>query len=403
MKVALAFPGCHRRGGVERIMLECARYLVGAGHDVHVFASEFDADREQDGFQHHVVTTGRRPRFLRGAAFYRACSSQLAEFDYDVLNTHGCVCPVGGVQWVQSVHAAWLDRSRRFRPPLSLAGIKQRLNPLHPVLLRLEAAHFGARRYRKLIATTEQVRTDLQSYYDVPPEDVDIVPNGFSPSEFSPALRAQRREEVRERLGLREDEVVILFAANELERKGYRVLLAALRALGRRDVRLLVVGRPPQAEVMRWAADVGLGEVVIACGATSNVAEFHAAADLFVLPTQYEAFCLAILEALGSGLPVITTAVPGARDAMTPNVNGLVVDDPLDSDEFAQAIQVGLDRSIRDRWSAAAPASVVQYQWPTVLARYERILLNYRRPSATPTTAIHCSAGDISPPIRGTI
>lgn len=377
MKVALAFPGCHRRGGVERIMLECARYLVGTGHDVHVFASEFEKDSA--GFTKHVVALPRRPWFLKGAAFKDACSNALRHFDHDVLNTHGAVCPVGGVHWVQSLHSAWLDRSRQFRARWSIAGMRQRINPLHPVLLRLEEEHFRKRAYAKVIATTDQVRQDLGSYYGVPGEDVEIIPNGFSPTEFSPVIRASRREAKRRELGLRSDDVALLFAANELERKGYRVLLDAMRMIGRADVKLLVVGRPDPAIVKRLASSVGLADQVIACGSTSNMAAFHAAADLFVLPTQYEAFCLAILESLGSGLPVITTTVPGARDAIVHNVNGMIVQDPLNAEELAEAIRRGVDSATRASWSTAAPGTVTQYQWPKVLARYEQVLLSHRR------------------------
>jgi UDP-glucose:(heptosyl)LPS alpha-1,3-glucosyltransferase len=379
MKVALAFPGCHTRGGVERIILECARYLVRSGHDVHVFASEFGPDADTGGFRQHLVRLPRRPWFLRGATFFRECTASLRNLDYDVLNTHGCVCPTGGVHWVQSLHAAWLERSRRFRPAISVAGIKQRLNPLHPILLRLEERHFRHRAYARVIATTEQVRRDLHSFYGVPAEDVEIVPNGFSPNEFSPSIRSQRRVARRKELGLADNEIALLFAANELERKGYPVLLSAMRILGRKDVKLLVVGRTSMTMVRQLADSAGLSEQVIACGSTGDMAGFHAATDLFVLPTQYEAFCLAILESLGSGLPVITTDIPGARDAILPNVNGLIVKNPLDAEELAHAIRLGLDHDLRQRWSNAAPQSVAQYQWPNVLARYEQILLDNQR------------------------
>lgn len=377
MRVALTFPGCHRRGGVERILFECAKFLVGAGHDVHVFASDFESSEQSNGFQRHLVPQHPRPWFLRGADFYSSATASLREFDYDILSTHGCVCPTGGVHWVQSLHAAWLHRSRQFRKTLSLATIKRRLNPLHPILLRLEAAHFRKRAYTKVIATTEQVRQDLHSYYDVPLGDIAIVPNGYSPTEFSPRIREQLRKPMRQRLGLAENEVAILFAANELERKGYRVLLSAIRALARRDIKLLVVGRVSAGEVMRQAEREGLGQSVIPCGSTSNIAEFHAAADMFVLPTQYEAFCLAILEALGSGLPVITTAIPGAQDAVREGINGLLIHDPLEVEAFVEAIRQLLCPVRREQMSQAAPDTVRGYQWPSVLHGYEDILLNY--------------------------
>src|SRR5687767_836664 len=138
MKVALAFPGCHRRGGVERIMFECARFLALRGHDTHVFAAEWEVDPTAP-VQYHFVPTLRWPPFLRGRSYYQNSRQRIEEFDHDVLNTHGVVCPPGGVHWVQSLHAAWLHRCRQFRPAFSKARVLQRLNPLHPILLRLEA------------------------------------------------------------------------------------------------------------------------------------------------------------------------------------------------------------------------------------------------------------------------
>ena len=136
MRIALAFPGCHRRGGVERIMFECSRFLIGRGHDVTIFAADYETINAANAQYHHVHIQ-RRPAFAQGPSFYRACTRALAGNNFDVLNTHGCVCPTGGVHWVQSVHRAWLERSRALRPPLSLARFKQRINPLHPILLRL--------------------------------------------------------------------------------------------------------------------------------------------------------------------------------------------------------------------------------------------------------------------------
>ena len=263
------------------------------------------------------------------------------------------------------------------RGPLSAARWKQNLNPIHPILLHLESLHFAQRRYRKLIALTPQVKSDLHRLYGVPPDDVIVNPNGFSPAEFSPEKRAARRGEMRARLGLTPDQTVLLFVANELERKGYTALLEALRILGDPEVRLLVVGRSDAAAARHLAELKGVSEQVMICGPTQDVGGFHAAADLFVLPTQYEAFCLAILEALGSGLPVVTSRIPGAEDAILPGINGELVDNPKDAEMLAAVLAPLLDPERRAALSAAAPESVRAYQWPAVLARYEQILLDY--------------------------
>lgn len=377
MKVALSFPGCHRKAGVERIVFECAHFLASRSHDVTVLANEWEAEPSLP-IKYHYVPVRPRPGYLRGASYFRSATRELGHESFDVLNTHGCVCPYGGVQWVQSVHRAWLDRSRAFRPLHSAARWKQNLNPLHPVLLGLEEKHFRQRRYRKVIATTQDVKNDLMHYYQVPADDVVIVPNGFAPAEFNPERREQRREEMRERLGLKRGDVALLFVANELERKGYRTILDAMRRLRRANLRLLVVGRPDVVHVKRLAAEAGLGPQVVACGPTQDVSAFHAAADVFVLPTQYEAFCLAILEALGSGLPVVTSRVPGAHDAIEPGVNGFLVDDPKDGAGLASALEPLLDTDFRNALSARVPDTVIKYQWPFVLERYEQVLLQNR-------------------------
>lgn len=374
MNVALTFPGCHRRGGVERVVYECAGFLAGRGHRVTVFAQDWEQGDVARGVRYQRVPARRRPGFLHGNRFFRNCSRAVAQARPDVLNAHGVICPTGGVHWVHSVHRAWLERCREFRPPFSFGRLRQRLNPLHPLLLRLEEEHFRARRYRKVLALTEAVKADLGRLYDVPAADVTVISNGFSPTEFNPERRAERRAAMRSRLGLRENEVALLFVANELARKGYATILDAMRSLKSDRLRLLVVGRVPSEKVLREARRCGVGDRVTACGPTGDVSAFHAAADLFVLPTQYEAFCLSILEALGSGMPVITTRVPGAGDAIQPGVNGYLMDDPRSGEQLREKLLRLLDDDHRALLSRQAPATVVGYQWPAVLTRYEQVL-----------------------------
>jgi UDP-glucose:(heptosyl)LPS alpha-1,3-glucosyltransferase len=376
LRVALSFPQVHRRGGVERIVQECARFLAAREHAVDIYAAAWDPlDDPRIAF--HRVPMLRSPSFLRGWSYHRQATQILAKASYDVLNTHGCVCPTGGVHWVQSLHAAWLDQARKFRRWGSAARLKQQLNPLHPILLRLEAKHFRQRQYQHIIATTPEVRQDLHDYYGVPLTDVSIIPNGYAPTEFSPEVRQQARETQRQKLGLADDQVALLFVANELDRKGYQTILQALKILNRPELRLLVVGRASAAIAKERASRMGLDHAVMVCGSTARVADYHAAADLFVLPTQYEAFCLAILEALGSGLPVITSDIPGARNAILPGVNGAIVRDPMDGAELANVLTPFLEPAYRHRIAQQTPATVGSYQWPVVLQQYERVLQRY--------------------------
>ena len=375
VKVAVAFTGCHRRGGVERITFECSKFLAKRGHQVHVFAA--DCDQQEDEIDYHRVAVRPSPSFLKGLRFHRAASRSLSDHDFDVLSTHGCVSPLGGVHWVQSLHAAWLNTSKKFRATGSIPWLKQKLNPLHPILLKLEELHFRERNYSHIIATTLEVQRDLQAFYGVPAEDVTIIPNGYSPNEFSESKRLASREETRRSLGINEDEVVALFVANELDRKGFDTILRAMRLLDHKTVKLLVVSRVPAATVLRRAHNAGVGDRVLACGHTDDVARYHSAADIFVLPTQYEAFCLAILEALASGLPVVTTRVPGAADAIREGINGITISEPRNAEELSSVLRRLLDPDLRASLSSAASPSVAQYQWPLILERYENVLRQF--------------------------
>jgi glycosyltransferase involved in cell wall biosynthesis len=353
MKIALAFTGCFRGGGVERLVWECARHF-GAGHDVTVLADYWE-DCGEPGVAYKKVSPARH---LRELSFMRRAGRAAQAERFDRVISFGANCPAGDVIWVNSLHRAWLERK---------GATLRSLHPRHRLILALEAHHFRGRRYNQVIAVSDRVASDLSRLYGVPPSDVEVVPNGYDPVEFSPERRRSLRAEARAELGIAEEDVVCLMVANELARKGFGVLLDAARIVNDPRLRVVLVGR---------AVPTGydLGERTIYAGPSADVGRSHALADLFVLPTRYEAACLAIVEALASGLPVLTTDVPGAGDLIQPGINGLLQRDPLDATELAGLLQLGLDDGLRGELTAGAAPSVANLAWPLVLERAEGLL-----------------------------
>ena len=363
MRVALSYPGCHRCGGVERVIHECAGYLAGRGHEVTVFATEWEAG---DLPIHYERVIHRMwPAFVRPRSFFRECTNRLSKASFDICASFGSECPTGGVFWAQSVHRAWLERVKAFRASMSLGRWKQRLNPLHPVLLRLEHEHFARRKYRKIIAMTPEVQNDLQQIYGVPAGDVVLVPNGVSLTEFNIARCADRRDEMRRKLGYAKTDKVVIFVANETERKGFKPMLRAIESFRDSSIRILAVGKLDS----RAASD---SQQVTFTGPTNDAAGYYAAADVFVLPTQYEAWGLVIVEALACGLPVITSRLAGAAVAVREGATGELLDDPRDDSEIASKLSRILNRA--GPGAAAIAASVEEYSWSRVLPRYEQVL-----------------------------
>lgn len=372
MRIALSYPGCHRRGGIERVALECTNFLAGRGHEVHLYAADWDRDALDARVTVHAIPLPARGALPRLFSYARRSARALAASrpPADVHAAFGVESPPGGVMWVPSVHKAWLEASRRQRG--WKGRLRQKANLNHPLLLAMEREQFAGRRYRRLIALTDQVKADLMRFYDVPSEDIAVLPNGYSPAEFSVCRAAAHRAPMRRSLGYGDDDKVVIFVANELERKGFGPLLRAVAQLADTRLRLLAVGR---LDADRYAGEIrrlGLSERVRFTGPSDDVATYYAAADLFALPTQYEAWGLVIVEALACGLPVVTSRLAGASAAVREGRTGNLLDDPNDPAEIAAGMRPLLDDPPAS--AEETEESVRHYAWPNVLSRYEQHL-----------------------------
>jgi UDP-glucose:(heptosyl)LPS alpha-1,3-glucosyltransferase len=360
---------------VERAVWEGLRYL-GARYPTTFVGDEL----ERDGLpavahqQPRRVAWGRGP--LQPIAFRASARERLPRQPGHVTASFGANTPPGHVFVVNSLHRSWLRHGQRVHlRGFDVPNTARYALPHHEILLALEWIYFRRGHPRAVIAVSDLVATELAQLYGITHERISVIPNGFDPEQCNPTRRRALRGERRAALGIADDAVVSLFVANELHRKGFGVLLETLARLDTTPLEVHVVGRTPLSDYRPRIAELGLERRVHYHGTTSDIGLFHAAADLLVLPTQYEAFALTIVEALASGLPVITTTVPGAGDLICDDVNGLLQHDPSDAEELTNLLAMAVDPSRRERWAEAAPGSVAGYEWATLMARYEQVLL----------------------------
>jgi UDP-glucose:(heptosyl)LPS alpha-1,3-glucosyltransferase len=236
----------------------------------------------------------------------------------------------------------------------------------------MEDELFRQRRFRRLIALTPTVQRDLERFYGVDAGDVDVLPNGFSPVEFNPGLRSEYGSSLRRSCGIPEDAWVVLFVANEWERKGLVPLMEAVASLHDSRVHLVAVGRLPKAGVVARAQQLGISGRVHVVGPTGRVNRWFGIADAFALPSVYEAWGMVIIEALAAGVPVLTSRCAGAAVAVKEAVNGHLLEDPTDVSQ----IRLGL-RLLREGAHGSPQEisrSVSGFEWGCVLGRYEQIL-----------------------------
>lgn len=372
MRVTLVFSGCHPRGGVERVVWEAAHFLRRS-HDVTVVTGEANPLPPDVSVR---IVPYRRGGPLAPVHFRHQARKALSAVSSDRVVSFGANCPSGDVLVVQSVHKAWVQRGGSVRFGRALVpGAARWLLPRHLVFLGLENRWIEAARSRQFIAVSEGVAEDLVGLYGVELTRIAVVPNGFSPEQCSPERRRMLRPDWRARLSLAESDVALLMVANEWHRKGLGTVLEAMSLCANPELKLILVGRQEPSSYEGQVRRLGLTGRVAWYGPTDDVALYHAAADLFVLPTTYEAFGTVIVEALASGLPVVTSRLAGAAAAVLHGANGLLLEHPRDAAELASQITSALRPGVLAAWSAAAPSSVTNYSWPAVMRRLEDIVI----------------------------
>lgn len=354
------------RGG-ERYFSFLMEELAARGHEIHVFATE--AERKSGlPYRVHVTAPGACPRTGRTLALWRLDPEFLTGEHFDVV--HGVAqCrastvlnPHGGVEraYLRQEFASIENPAYR-----AFKVAKRYLSLRHYLEIGLQKRLY--KRARRVIAISQMVKRDIMDHYGFPGERIDVVFNAVDLDRFHPKNRDYRKA-VRTGLGIGEDSVLLLFAGNNFRLKGLPTLVKALSLLVRRfpelDLRLLVAGRGRPSRYRGLLAGLGVEGRVIFAGSLPFMERCYGASDIYVHPTFYDSCSLTVLEALASGLPVVTTRFNGASDAIVDREGGTVIDDPADADSLADAVAYYLPperraaaRPVARAWMEAFPPS----------------------------------------------
>jgi glycosyltransferase involved in cell wall biosynthesis len=173
---------------------------------------------------------------------------------------------------------------------------------------------------------------------------IEMIPNSVDTDRFCP-VDPPGREALRRKLGLPLGHKIVIYTGRLVSYKGLPLLLRVWREIQRdhSDVRLLLVGSGGldihncEAELKAYVDTDGLRESIHFTGSVDNVHEYLQASDIFIFPTEQEAFGISLIEAMACGLPVISTPAGGVKDIVEHQRNGLVVQ-PGDSQQLSEAL-----------------------------------------------------------------
>jgi UDP-glucose:(heptosyl)LPS alpha-1,3-glucosyltransferase len=329
--------GYSRTGGAEAYLKRLAAGMNKAGHDVQLVSTN---DWPDAAWPLGSIT---RLHAKSPIEFAGELERMRAELRCDLLFSLERVWSCDVYRAGDGVHRAWLEHRRKFELPLK--RFVRGLNRKHRDLLRLEQSLFANRNAKRVIAASQMVKDEIVNLYRYPADKIDIVRNGVPLEKFR--FDPEFREKSREELNLKPDQSAVLFAGSGWERKGLLFAIEAAALCRDLKMRLLVAGRGNTRLYKSKRLGFWREEPVQFLGEVADMLPVYAAADIFILPTIYDPFSNACLEALAFGLPVITTRSNGFSEIIENGVHGSIVDHPGDLLALRDAIRLWSDPSRR--------------------------------------------------------
>jgi glycosyltransferase involved in cell wall biosynthesis len=357
-------------GGMDRANLALARHLAGRGPVHLVTHRAWDDVTAHPNVTVHRVARPFGRHMLGGPLLARAGRRWARRLAADgfrvVVNGGNCLWP--DVNWVHYVHAAYPDPA----PAGWARRLKARLATARA--LRTERAAIGAARV--VICNSRRTARDVTDLLGVSPDRVRVVYLAADAHLFPPITTAERAT-TRAKLGWDNRPWAVFVGAIGDARKGFDTLYAAWRELCRNrqwDANLAVLGRG--AELPLWQARAkadGLAERIAFLGFRPDVAAVLAGCDLMAHPARYDAYGLAVHEALCRGLPVLVSVGAGIAERYPPELADLVLPDPEDAAALADRLRAW--RRDLEAWPArVAPlaADLRAYTWDDMAAAFVR-------------------------------
>ena len=367
-RIALVRSRYDPSGGAERFVQGAVAALKGQGASLTIVTRSWP---DHDGSA-IVIDPFHVGSLWRDVGFARAVCAELARRRFDLVQSHERIACCDVYRAGDGVHAEWLAQRARVQSPWR--AFATRMSPHHRHLLAAERSLFTSERLRAVICNSDMVMREIRQRFGTPAEKLVLIRNAVDGARFHPGLRDEMRPAVRQQLGIPRDANVVLHVGSGFERKGVAAFLEALARAASKPWGIVAGKDKRAARYAALARRLGVAERVRFVGAVSDVRPYLAAADSFLLATLYDPFPNAALEAMASGLAIVTTERCGAAELVVEGENGFVRD-ALDVAGIAAALE-RLDPGSAARMGARARESVAGFTPGAMAAEY---LALYRR------------------------
>lgn len=332
MKLCIVTHKVLKGDGQGRVNYEVASEAIRRGHQLTLLASDVSPDLLQSSLVRWVPISvrGLPTELLKNLVFSQKSAVWLARHraEFDTVKVNGAITSAkSDVNAVHFVHSSWLK------------------SPAHPI--RQYRNHYGFYQWcytslnavweklafqqaRQVVAVSQKVKQELLEI-GVPEPKIRVILNGVDLQEFHPGSGD------RHRLNLPDVVPLALFVGDiRSTRKNLDTVLHALVRVP--ELHLAVVGATKGSPYPELAQRLELSHRVHFLGYRRDIPDLMRGCDLFVFPSRYEACTLVLLEAMASGLPIVTAATAGGSEIVT-EACGAVLADPEDLTGLALLLQ----------------------------------------------------------------
>jgi UDP-glucose:(heptosyl)LPS alpha-1,3-glucosyltransferase len=329
------------RGGAETYLKELGVALKEKGHAVTVATCEGYGDSPLDIL--HLKAPGFS-RLIREAFFSFKIREIKRKGLFDRIVGFRHMLDVDRYQpheglFIDSIYGSF--RSKSSRPLLHACLLfKKLLSAKNLFFLYTDHALFRAGSV-KVAALSEGMAASICRRYTKYKPQVTVIPHGVNRKRFHPDLRNKLGNLTRKALGIPPQGRIVLFLSHNFGLKGLKYALGGIAHYKDRagDPYLLIAGRGKARKYEKQCRSLGLDTRAIFLGERQSVEALYAAADVLIHPTFYDPCSLVVLEALGAGVPVITTAFNGASELMANSKAGQILEDPRNQEDMAEALR----------------------------------------------------------------
>ena len=344
MKLAFCLFRYFPYSGLSRVFLSIVNEMARRGHEIDAYVYEWQGEFPE-GVNINLLPSGKWTNHNRDAAYYKTVKPFLSGGNYDAVVGFN---KMPELDFYYAGDFCYIDRISSKHSSI------YRLTPRHHHFARFEKEVFGVQSDTVLLMLSQREKQIYQQNYGTDETRFVILPPALDENNVITTDIEETRFTKRSELGLKSDELLVLFVGSGFRTKGLDRAIQAVADLPEQLIartKLMVVGQDNPLSFKQKATRLGIIDSVEFVGGRFDVPELMLAADLLIHPAYREAAGNVLLEAVASGLPVLTTDNCGYASHISDANAGHVLESPVTQEKISSTLSEMLLSDQRKYWS----------------------------------------------------